>query len=133
MAIRLLNVSIKVSAFGAQGKRLPDFSLYVDGEHVGELKDCHGPSKIVEAFNEINPREASRPVEAWHEIELVRDGFRVDWLHDVRNAFHLWEELKADWERRKQNLPPIPKGPRKKWDYRDGKPKRVRKKNRQDE
>lgn len=62
--------------------------------------ECHGPSFIVQAFNVINKDESTSPAKAWKELQVYRDGFLVDTLHNLRNNYQLWEDERKAWVHR---------------------------------
>lgn len=96
----------------------PTIRIDLDGVFQANLIKCHGPSFIVQAFNNIKIGESSAPKKAWKELQLYREGVWVESLHYVRNSFHLWEEERKAWEHRLEGTAPkAPKG-KCKWNRR---------------
>lgn len=114
----------------------PDLCLnQQDDEQDYTLKECHGPSFIIEKFREMDPQEPKiRIADVWKVLTVYRakTGIRVrrtdddmrkygirrlGTLRDLRQSFHLWEEEKQKWEDEQAGIIRDP-GPRRQWDSR---------------
>ena len=108
-------------SFGKDDKKQlrPDVRIELNGNYHSSIRSCHGPSFIVAEFNTINPEETSSAIQAWRDLEVFRNGKRMETLWYLRNSFHVWEEEKLAWQRRSTgHIILTPQEARKKWDRR---------------
>lgn len=84
----------------------PNLRVERDTVVHSELKGCHGPTNIVKAFNELEPKNHHKAGKAWTDLQVYRGGYWVESLWYLRNSYHLWEEEKQKWIHRVEGTIP---------------------------
>ena len=84
-------------------KKLPDFEIFVAGIKKSQYKRCDGPSKLLQALNDLDPKPAptkgkKSDVGAWKGLQARHsNGTNLGSLYDVRQTYHRWEIEMDAW------------------------------------
>ena len=73
-------------------------TLFVNGVQKGEIKGCTGPSKITDAFAELEPKTQPSNA-AWKLLKVRRAGNELGTMYVVRQKFHRWEIEMDAWSK----------------------------------
>lgn len=97
------NLQLHELARNEKGFNYRRASITSGGVYQCDLLHCRSAGYIVKAFNEIEPRGSLRVFTSFHDLKIRRGDVELCSLQDVRQAWHLWEQV-MDLMAKKQNV-----------------------------